>query len=76
MNNMDDNIRKAAEQEFSQLKGIFDATELQNMKEAAKATYTLFTNFMEAGFDTQQAIQLTIGIIQSAVIHNVKGSEK
>lgn len=76
MSNIDDNIRNAAEQELSQLKGIFDATELQNMKEAAKATYNLFTNFMEAGFDTQQAMQLTISIIQSAVISNVKGAEK
>ena len=77
MSNMDDNIRKAAENEFSQLRGIFDATEMQNLKAAAKCMHDMYTNFVEAGFDRQQALQLTISIIQSAFVSNAgKGAGK
>lgn len=77
MSNIDDSIRKAAEKELSQLRGIFDATEMQNMKAAAKAMHDMYTNFVEAGFDRQQAMQLMISIIQRAFMGNAgKGNGK
>lgn len=73
MSNADDNIRKAANEERAQLAGIFDATRLAEMKQVCKSMHELYKSFLEAGFDRQQAMQMTIAMMQIA---NGGGKEK
>lgn len=67
MNNPDENIRDAAMKEFMQLLGgIGDASkaaqrerQMEEMRDACKQMYSLYKGFIDAGFDKDQALQMT-----------------
>lgn len=64
MNNADENIRKAASEEAAQLEQVFNATQAMEIEKGCKALFDLYTNYVKAGFNPEQALRLVIATIQ------------
>lgn len=65
MSNIDDNIRKAANEEAAALENVFNATQAMEIEKGCKALFDLYTNYVKAGFNPGQALQLVIATIQT-----------
>ena len=74
MSNMDDNIRKAANEEAAQINNVFSATQANEIERACKGMFELYTNYVKAGFTPEQALQLVIAQVQALTAG--KGSGK
>lgn len=66
MSNIDDNIRKAANEEAAALEKVFSATQAAEIEKGCKAMFDLYYNYVKAGFTTGQALQLVIATLQAS----------
>lgn len=73
MSNNDENIRKAADEEAAQLAGIFSATQAAEIEAGCKSLFALYTGYMKAGFNPEQALRLVIATIQMPQVGKGKG---